>query len=151
MARPSDAKAAASAYAELFPSVYLRFHRRDGKRRELASASRAVLLHLAGTGPLTIGECAKHLGRAQSVVSDIIAQLERHGLLARLRDENDRRRTLVWLSEAGRERLVEEQEVLSRSALERAFASMTALERTQLLEGTRALIRAALTTSKKEK
>jgi DNA-binding MarR family transcriptional regulator len=151
MARPSDAKAAAEAYAELFPSVYLRFHRRDGKRRELASASRAVLLHLAGTGPLTIGECAKHLGRAQSVVSEIIAQLESHGLLARLRDENDRRRTLVWLTEAGRERLVREQEVLSRSALDRAFASMTALERTQLLEGTRALIRAARTIFKKEK
>lgn len=150
MPRSTDAKAAARAYAELFPAVYLRFHRRDGKNRELTGASRAVLLHLAGTGPLTVGECAKHLERAQSVVSEIVDQLEGHGLLARVRDEDDRRRTLVWLTDEGRARLVEEQEVLSPETLERAFAAMTAAERTQLLDGTRALVRAADATRKRE-
>ena len=58
----------AREFGELFPAVYLRFHRRDGKQRELASASRAVLQHLTLTGPLTVGEMAKHLSRAQSVV-----------------------------------------------------------------------------------
>jgi DNA-binding MarR family transcriptional regulator len=57
----------------------------------------------------------------------------------------------VWLTDAGRARLVEEQEVLSKSALERAFTRMTAEERAQLLAGTRALIRAARATNKKEK
>src|SRR6201999_1775671 len=96
-----DAKASAAAYAELFPAVYLRFHRRDGKQRELSGASRGVLHHLAAAGPLTVGECAKHLDRAQSVVSEIVDQLESHGLLARVRDEGDRRRTLVWLTDGG--------------------------------------------------
>ena len=143
MARAKDAKASAAAYAQLFPSVYLRFHRRDGKRRALTAASRAVLLHLSGTGPLTSGDCAKHLGRAQSVVSEIVEQLERHGLLARVRDDADRRRMLVWLTDEGRARLVAEQEVLSVGALERAFALMTPEERAHLLQGTRALLRAA--------
>jgi len=151
MTRPSAAKAAAEAYAELFPTVYLRFHRRDGKRRELSSASRGVLLHLSGTGPLTVSECAKHLERAQSVISEIVDQLERHGLLARVRDDQDRRRTLVWLTDSGRARLVEEQQVLSVSTLERALAGMTVKERTQLIEGTRALLRNAAETTKKEK
>jgi DNA-binding MarR family transcriptional regulator len=62
----------------LFPAVHLRLHRRDGNR-ELSGASRAVLMHLAQTGPMTIGECARHLGRAQSVVSEIVDQLERQG------------------------------------------------------------------------
>ncbi len=150
MARESDAKAAAEAYSELFPSVYLAFHRRDGKRNALSSPSRAVLFHLAGSGPLTVGDCAKHLDRAQSVVSDIIDQLEGHGWLARVRDERDRRKTLVWLTDAGRARLVEEQEVLSKGALERAFATMTAEERRHLLEGTEALLRAARVHSRKE-
>ena len=151
MAPANDAQASAEAYAELFPAVFLAFHRRDGKQRELSSASRAVLLHLAGAGPLTVGECAKHLDRAQSVVSDIIEQLEGHGLLARVRDESDRRRSLVWLTDSGRARLIDEQQVLSRAALERAFAFMTPHERTQLLDGTRALLRAAKKRTPKEK
>ncbi len=100
---------------------------------------------------MTVGECAKHFDRAQSVVSEIVDHLERDGWLARLRDEQDRRRTLVWLTDAGRARLVEEQEVLSKSALARAFDHMTAKERAQLLAGTRALIRAAKATNKRER
>ncbi len=42
-------------FCELFPAAYLAFHRRDGKRDQLSGASRAVLLHLAQTGPLTVG------------------------------------------------------------------------------------------------
>jgi DNA-binding MarR family transcriptional regulator len=143
MKRALDAKECAAAYAELFPAVYLRFHRRDGKHRELSAASRGVLLHLASAGPLTVGACAKHLERAQSVVSDMVDQLESHGLLARVRDARDRRRTLVWLTDEGRARLVEEQEVLSRSMLEQAFAKMTPEERSHLVLGTRALVRTA--------
>ena len=85
--RAAAAKSGAEAYAELFPAVYLQFHRRDGKRRELSGSSRAVLLHLSIAGPLTVGECAKHFDRAQSVVSEFVEHLERDGLLARVRDE----------------------------------------------------------------
>jgi DNA-binding MarR family transcriptional regulator len=141
MAEPTETTA--RAYAALFPAVYLRFHRRDGKRRDLSGASRAVLLHLAQTGPLTVGECARHLGRAQSVVSEIVDQLEANRLLARVRDEADRRRVLVWLTDEGRSRLTDEQEVLSVDALERAMASMKPRERAMLIEGTRALVEAA--------
>jgi len=140
---PTDCATATQAYMKLFPDVYLCFHRRDGKQRGLSGASRAVLLHLAQSGPLTVGECSKHLERAQSVVSEIIDQLERHGLLARVRDEADRRRALVWLTDQGRARLLAEQDVLSPSALARALANMRPQERAMLIEGTRALVYAA--------
>jgi DNA-binding MarR family transcriptional regulator len=143
MSRALDPKAAAVEYAGLFPSVYLRFHRRTGKRRELSGVSRGVLLHLAQSGPLTVGECARHIQRAQSVVSEIVDQLERHGLLARVRDERDRRRTLVWLTDRGKSRILEDQEVLSLATLSEAFALMTPASRRALLLGTTALIRAA--------
>jgi DNA-binding MarR family transcriptional regulator len=142
-AATKDAADAARSYAALFPAVYLRFHRRDGKRSELSGASRAVLLHLAQTGPMTVGECARHLGRAQSVMSEIVDQLEKNGLLARVRDEADRRRALVWLTDDGRARLTDEQEVLGHELLARAMAAMTPDERARLIDGTRALVEAA--------
>ena len=151
MAHPKGAKADAEAYARLFPSVYLSFHRRDGKRRELTAASRAVLMHLAGTGPLTVGECAKHLDRAQSVVSEIVDGLERRGLLMRDRDPADRRRTLVWLAPAGIEALRRDAEVLSEDALTEAITRMTLGDRTALLTGTAALLDAAPPTRKDDK
>src|SRR5690348_8140110 len=67
----------AERFAGLFRAVYLSYHRRDGPRGSLPGASRAVLEHLAMAGPLTVGEAAGHLSRAQSVVSDIVSHLER--------------------------------------------------------------------------
>jgi len=61
-----DPVAAAATFAALFRAIYLTYHRRDGPRSGLTGASRAVLGHLAHTGPLTIGEAALHLDRAQS-------------------------------------------------------------------------------------
>ncbi len=77
----ADPHAVAEAYGELFQQVYLHFHRRDAKHSQLSAASRAVLVHLGLSGPLTVGEAARHLGRAQSVVSDIVQQLHVKGLL----------------------------------------------------------------------
>lgn len=140
------ADAAARALGELFPAVYLRLHRRDGAGGpQLSGASRAVMLHLANAGPLTIGELAQHLARAQSVISEIVDHLERDGLLERLRDPRDRRRVLVWLSAHGQDALEREREVLSRELSAAALAAMSPAERAALLTGLRALVRAAAT------
>lgn len=98
-----DERERAERFAERFRAVYLTFHRRDGPRSQLAGASRAVLEHLAMAGPLTVGEAAAHLSRAQSVVSEIVSHLEDQGLLERENDPADRRRTLIWLTPAGHE------------------------------------------------
>jgi DNA-binding MarR family transcriptional regulator len=140
--RQSTASDDARQFGELFPAVYLRFHRRDGKQRELPSASRAALHHLTLTGPLTIGEMAKHLSRAQSVVSEIVDHLERDGLLERRRDPDDKRRALVWLSDQGLALLEREREVLSSELLTRAMTRMKPSERLALLRGMQALIAA---------
>jgi DNA-binding MarR family transcriptional regulator len=127
-------------FAVLFRATYLSFHRRDAPRSELTGASRAVLQHLALTGPLTVGEAAQHLGRAQSVVSEIITQLEAHGLLARERDPHDRRRTLVWLTDQGFRRLHQDGEVLSGELLAAAMSRLSPTQQTGLLDGMRALL-----------
>ncbi|MGN6105284.1 MAG: MarR family winged helix-turn-helix transcriptional regulator [Kofleriaceae bacterium] len=133
----------AAQFAELFPALYLRLHRRDRKRDEMTGATRAALLHLANTGPLAIGEIARHFDRAQSVVSEIVDGLERKGWLERIRDPRDGRRTLVWLTEDGLAALDRERQVLSAERVARAMAAMTAADRAALLRGMRALVQAA--------
>jgi DNA-binding MarR family transcriptional regulator len=136
----SKASDAAAAFSELFPAVYLRFHRRDDKRSELTGAARAVLQHLSIAGPLTVSEMARHLERAQSVVSEMTEGLVAHGWLERARDPQDRRRSLVWLTEAGTELLARDRDVLSRDLLERAMAAMSEAQLQALLDGMRALV-----------
>lgn len=134
------AEAFAPAFEQLYARAFLQLHRRDGKRSAMSGASRAVLLHLAHTGPLTVGEAAKHLDRAQSVVSDIVTQLEQKGLLARESDPADRRRTLVWLTPDGRAALDRERSVLSADLVTAAADRLTPAERAVLLETLRRLV-----------
>jgi DNA-binding MarR family transcriptional regulator len=129
-------------FGRLFEQAYLRFHRRDAKRSQLSGASRAVLLHLVMAGPLTVGEAAGHPDRAQSVVGDIVTQLEGKGLLERQMDPADRRRTLVWLTPHGFLRLEHDRDVLGRQQVERAMRAMGLADRPRLLAGLRALLAA---------
>jgi DNA-binding MarR family transcriptional regulator len=132
----------ARAFGRMFEQAYLRFHRRDERRSALSGTARAILLHLAGTGPLTVTEAARHLDRAQSVVSDIVTHLEAKGLLERQTDPDDRRRTLVWLTPEGFDHLERDREVLATQLLARAFAGMAPAERAALLRGLAALLEA---------
>ena len=130
----------AGEFQQLFRAVYLTFHRRDPPRGELANASLAVLEHLALAGPLTIGEAAGHLRRAQSVVSEIVSHLERQGLLERESDPADRRRTLVWLTLAGQATLRRHREVLSEELLAGALGRMPPEQVGALLGALRAVV-----------
>jgi DNA-binding MarR family transcriptional regulator len=139
----TDDAGLAGEFERLFRAVYLTFHRRDAPRSQMASASLAVLEHLALAGPVTIGEAAAHLRRAQSVVSEIVAHLERQGLLEREADPADRRRTLVWLTLAGQAALRRQREVLSEELLARALERMPPEQVGELLGALRALVRSA--------
>lgn len=130
----------AERFAELFRAVYLTFHRRDRPRSQLPGASRAVLEHLALAGPLTIGEAAAHMHRAQSVVSEIVTHLERDGLLERESDPADRRRTLIWLTADGHEALRHDRDVLGVDLLARAMARLPQGQADALNDAMRALI-----------
>jgi DNA-binding MarR family transcriptional regulator len=136
----SDELERAERFAARFRTVYLTFHRRDGPRSQLAGASRAVLEHLAMAGPLTVGEAAAHLSRAQSVVSEIVSHLQDQGLLERENDPADRRRTLIWLTPAGHDALRRDREVLGLDLLASAFARMPAGEADALIAGMQALV-----------
>jgi DNA-binding MarR family transcriptional regulator len=102
-----------------------------------------VLEHLALAGPLTIGEAAAHMRRAQSVISEIVTHLERDGLLERENDPGDRRRTLIWLTPGGHEALRRDREVLDVDLLARALARLPPGQADALNAAMRALIECA--------
>jgi DNA-binding MarR family transcriptional regulator len=141
-AAPPNDEAIVEAVASLFPAIYRRLHSRFDVERVGVQAA-ALLDHLAIAGPLTIGEAAAHLGRAQSVLSEIVGALEARGLLERMRDARDRRRTLVWLTPKGREWRARAEDVLSRERLREAVAAMAPPDREALVAGMRALVLAA--------
>ncbi len=148
-----DALSVAAEFAELFPAAYLRFHVRRRKRSELTSQSRAVLAHLELSGPLTVSEAAEHMGRAQSVTSEILLGLEKKKLVMRFADARDRRRTLVALTDEGQERLLADRRVLDPELVAHAVRGMSERERVELLRGMQALLRAAnsVPSAKKQK
>lgn len=140
----NDVRRAADELGRLFPAIYLRLHaRRDKPERRAPSQSRAVMQHMAMSGPLTVGEAARHFARAQSVVSELIDRLERDGLCERMRDARDKRRVLVWLTPAGLELLERDRQVLSRERVLAAMKRMAPAARRALVEGMRALVAAA--------
>jgi DNA-binding MarR family transcriptional regulator len=146
---------AAAAFCELFPAVYLRFCRRhddaESRRTRLTPQQDAVLHHLTLSGPLTVGEMSRHFARAQSVVSEIVAGLEERGLLERMRDARDRRRTLVWLTDEARETLDRRREVLDPSRVALAMRALPPSRRKSLVAALRALVRAAQPESDRSK
>ncbi|MFT3913553.1 MAG: MarR family winged helix-turn-helix transcriptional regulator [Anaeromyxobacteraceae bacterium] len=142
--RHDDVGEAVEAVARLFPALYLRLHRRRPKGGHRADGQMmATLTHLAHAGPLTVGEAAAHLDRAQSVVSELVDRLCAHGWAERMPDARDRRRTLVWLTPAGEAAIREEQEVLSRELLLAALARTAPADRRALVRGMAALVEAA--------
>jgi DNA-binding MarR family transcriptional regulator len=134
----------AAEFCALFPAVYLRFCRRHERHeKRLTPQMDAVLRHLVMSGPLTIGEMARHFARAQSVVSEVVDGMEKKGLLERMRDERDKRRVLVWLTDDARALLARRSEVLDPDRVALAMRRLTSEDREALVRGMRALVRAA--------
>jgi DNA-binding MarR family transcriptional regulator len=142
---PDDA---AAAIAGLFPLVYRRYHSaRDlagGAALPITRRGLEVLVHLANGGPLTIGEQATHLGLRRNSTSELVARLETKGLVARIRDERDERRVLVWLTDAGREVVARVGQVLAPDLLSQVMASLSPDDRATVVRGFELLARAEL-------
>lgn len=139
-----EVRAVALEVARMYPAVYHRFHasRQTLPGSDVTAHMLHVLRHLAAGGPLTVGEQAELLGLSKAATTEMVNRLEAKGLVARLRDERDRRRVFVWLTEAGRKRLTEYPEVLENELLVQAIANMGSADRTHLVEGLRALLSA---------
>ncbi|HEX7492018.1 MAG TPA: MarR family winged helix-turn-helix transcriptional regulator [Candidatus Limnocylindrales bacterium] len=135
-----DLSAAATArrVARLFPEVYRRYHwanRVQGADLPVTRRALEVLQHLAAGGPLTVGEQAEHLGLRRNSVSELLQRLEAKGLVARIRDERDERRVLVWLTDAGRDVVSRVGQVLAPDLIAQVMATLSPEERATVVRG----------------
>lgn len=71
-------------------------------RHELSLLGLSVIETLADARPRRVGDLAAELDVSQPTVSDAVATLDKRGLIARDRDPNDLRTTLVTLTSTGR-------------------------------------------------
>jgi DNA-binding MarR family transcriptional regulator len=139
--------AAARRVARLFPEVYRRYHwanRVHGADLPVTRRALEVLQHLWASGPLTVGEQAEHLGLRRNSVSELLQRLEAKGLVARIRDERDERRVLVWLTDAGRAVVSRVGQVLAPDLIAQVMATLSPEERAIVVRGVELLATADL-------
>jgi DNA-binding MarR family transcriptional regulator len=140
-----DAVEAAGEIARLYAAMWRRFH--SPKQRivgfDVTPRMLGILRHLADAGPLTVGEQALHLGIGRATATELIDRLEAKGLVERMRDQRDQRRVFVWLTEGGRQRVVDLAGSLLDDPFVTAVAALPAETRRQIIDGLGALLRAA--------
>lgn len=114
----------------IYQALYQLAARRVADLREGPSVETlALLTHLAQSGPLTLSEMSAHLQRALSTLSAKVAALQEQDLLARQGDPRDARRTLIWLSPAGRETVERAAQVLDAQRLAAAGRRLSVSQR----------------------
>jgi DNA-binding MarR family transcriptional regulator len=132
------AEQAARRVARLFPEVFRRYHwaqRVRGADLPVTRRALEVLQHLSSSGPLTVGEQAEHMGLRRNSASELLARLEAKGLVARIRDERDERRVLVWLTDAGRDVVSRVGQVLAPDLIAETMANLSPAERAIVVRG----------------
>ena len=129
---------AAKRVARLFPEVYRRYHwaqRLQGADLPVTRRALEVLQHLQASGPLTVGEQAEHLGLRRNSVSELLQRLESKGLVARIRDERDERRVLVWLTDSGRDVVSRIGQVLAPDLIAQTMATLSPEDQAIVVRG----------------
>lgn len=99
------------------------------------------LLYLLAGGERGQSELARELGLSAASLTRLIDRLEERGLVARRRDEDDRRRVVVDLEPAGQE-VLGQTRTLRGSPLHEAVEAMSPADRRRLLETLRGLVEA---------
>ncbi|MEN3535495.1 helix-turn-helix domain-containing protein [Microbispora sp. ZYX-F-249] len=131
--------------SRLYPAVHRRL-RTSGRLlpgRDLTARMVSVLRHLVSYGPLTVGDLAGRLRLSRAATTELLDRVETRGLVARTRDQRDRRRVYVRVTEAGRAAAGGEgrDDAGRDDPLTAAVRTMTPQERQGLVDGLRALLR----------
>ena len=139
---PADIRDQSRAVADLAPLLEGLLPLTRISDRSGVTPRMLVLMRALAEGPLSVSEQARRLDVSRPVVADLSARLESQGLARRERDETDRRRVRIALTDLGR-RVCHEAPPADPDAIASALARMQPHEREGLLGGLRALEREA--------
>lgn len=112
-----------SAYPAIHAACRRRFHRDPASGRSLSDHQAGILEHLDPERPVTVGDLAATLRVTPATISLQLNQLVRLRLVTRQRDDQDARRVLLRLSDAG----ARVRQVRSMLDPERVRAALTRL------------------------
>ena len=104
----------------------------QGCFRTISSTQRHVLLLLDSEGPMTMSQIADQLDVSLPNVTGIVERMVDHGLVARIRSDDDRRIVSVAATDAGRQ-TVEEIDLVRRSQLAAVICRLTAEQQLRAL------------------
>ncbi|WP_182908325.1 MarR family transcriptional regulator [Microbispora sp. H13382] len=141
-----EENAAVEEISRLYPAVHRRL-RTSGRLlpgRDLTARMVSVLRHVVSYGPLTVGDLAGRLRLSRAATTELLDRVESRGLVARTRDQRDRRRVYVRITEAGRaaaDGAGRDDAGRGDDPLTAAVRTMTPQERQGLVDGLRALLR----------
>jgi DNA-binding MarR family transcriptional regulator len=141
----ANPEAAAREISRLYGRMWHRFTspRRPIDGLGLTPRMLEVLRHLAGSGPLTVGELAAHLGISRATATELVDRLEAKAIVGRMRDERDQRRVFVWLTNEGRTRLAALPDRRTADPFVAAVAALDVKTRRQIINGLSRLLDAA--------
>lgn len=91
-----------------------------------------LLSEIVRNGPITGSELAKRVSLSQATVTDVVKRLERRGLLARARDEGDRRKLRLQATAQGSD-LLQQSVPLLQESFQARLSELKEWEQTQLL------------------
>lgn len=91
-----------------------------------------VLTELSRSGRVSISDLAKAVHLSHATVTDILARLQRQGLVQRERSDTDKRRVLAWATPAAEETLSRTPPLLQEHFLAQ-FSKLEEWEQTQIL------------------
>lgn len=91
-----------------------------------------LLKEATASGPLSVGDLAKRATLSQATVTDILARLEKRGLVTRRKSRQDRRRVVVSVTAQGQELARTAPPLLQERFVER-LAKLQYWEQTQIL------------------
>lgn len=96
-------------------------------RRELGISAYEMLaiVHLAADGPLTIGSLGARLALSSGAMTGLVDRLESTGRVMRVRDERDRRRVHLAVTDTMRARLDELEGPLRRRIEDAGLATLS--------------------------
>ena len=136
-----------------YPRIYHACHRRhvfDAAQQRSVSAHQASILdHLDAVQGTAVSDLAEHMGVTNSTMSLSLDRLESNGYVTRSRDHADKRRVLVYLTDAGVS-VREANSVLDPVLVKKLLAHLSPRDRTRALNGLALLAKAAERMAKTE-
>jgi len=108
-------------------------------RGNLTGPQQSVMSVLVRAGPISVKDLSAQLGLAHSTTSGIIDRLEKHGMVERQPDENDRRLSRITITEEVKEFVTQTMPKLSINPLAKALKRATPRECEAILGGLRSL------------